>query len=371
MNNDIPKKVSDIDTPALLVERGIVEKNILRMQRLADDNRLTLRPHIKAHKMPFLALKQIAAGAAGVAVAKLAEAEVMIKNGLDDIQIANQIVGSTKIERLFQLSREAKISCAVDSLVNAREISAFFEKHGQKIDVLIEIDTGLKRCGLGSQKEIVKLARQLLKLKGVNFRGIMTHAGHAYAAAGKREVAEIGEHEGRFMVETAGLIRAAGIPVSDISVGSTPTAPHAATVPGVTEIRPGNYIFNDMMQVVLGTVPLKNCALTVLATVISLPAKNRAVIDAGSKALALDKGAHGHEQLRGFGHILKKKATLERLSEEHGIINYDREKFLPGEKVRIIPNHACPVVNLFNFAYLVDGREVIELIPIEARGMMT
>jgi len=371
MNNGLPQKVSDIDTPALLIERGIVEKNILRMQRLADDNRLTLRPHIKAHKMPFLALKQIAAGAGGVAVAKLSEAEIMIKNGLDDIQVANQVVGPTKIERLFCLSRDAKISCAVDSLVNASELSAFFEKHGQKIDVFIEIDTGLKRCGLASQKEIVMLARQLLKLKGVNFRGIMTHAGHAYAAAGKREVAEIGKHEGRFMVETAGLIRAAGVTVSEISVGSTPTAPHAASVPGVTEIRPGNYIFNDMMQVALGTVTVENCALTVLATIISLPAKNRAVIDAGSKALALDKGAHGNELLKGFGHILKKKATIERLSEEHGIVDFDREKFLPGEKVRIIPNHACPVVNLFDFAYLVDGRKVIALIPIEARGMVT
>ncbi|MBN1212164.1 MAG: alanine racemase [candidate division Zixibacteria bacterium] len=371
MKDGLPLKVSDIDTPALLIERRILEINIRRMQQLADDNRIILRPHIKAHKMPYLALKQIAAGAGGIAAAKLSEAEIMIKNGLDDIQIANQVVGPTKIERLFRLSQKAKISCAVDSPVNAREISAFFAKHGQKIDVLIEIDTGLKRCGLNSPKEIIKLARQLIKLKGINFRGLMTHAGHAYAASGKREVAEIGGFEGRFMVETAGLLRAAGIPVNEVSVGSTPTAPHAALIPGITEIRPGNYIFNDMMQVALGVVTVKSCALTILATVISRPDKNRVVIDAGSKALALDKGAHGLEQLKGYGHILKKKATLERLSEEHGIIKYDREEFLLGEKVRLIPNHACPVVNLFDFAYLVDGQKVLELIPIEARGMMT
>ena len=371
MKKSFPKTVSAIDTPALLIEREIIEDNIRRMQRLADKHQLTLRPHIKAHKMPYLALKQVAAGAGGIAVAKLSEAEIMIKNGLDDIQVASQVVGKTKIERLFRLSQKAKLSCAVDSITNAREISAFFEKHGQKMDVFIEVDTGLKRCGLASQKEIVKLARQLLKLGGVNFRGIMTHAGHAYAASGKKEVAEIGEHEGRFMVETAGILREADLPVSEISVGSTPTAPHAATVPGVTEIRPGNYIFNDMMQVALETVALEDCALTVLATVISRPAVDRAVIDAGSKALALDKGAHGNELLKGFGHIRKKKATLERLSEEHGIISFNRAKFQIGEKIRIVPNHACPVVNLFGSAYIVDGNRVVDIIPIEARGMMT
>jgi D-serine deaminase-like pyridoxal phosphate-dependent protein len=371
MNYRQPLKVSDIDTPALLIERKILESNILRMQRLADDHRVILRPHVKAHKMPSLALRQMAAGAGGVAVAKLAEAEIMIKNGLDDIQIANQVVGPMKIERLYRLSREAKLSCAVDSVVNAREISAFFAKHNHKIDVLIEIDTGLKRCGLSSAREVVKLARQLLKLKGVNFRGIMTHAGHAYAAADKQEVARIGEHEGRFLAETATVLREAGIPVSEVSVGSTPTVPYSAAVPGVTEIRPGNYVFNDMTQVSLGTVPVKNCALTVLATVISRPARERAVIDAGSKALALDRGAHGRESLQGYGHILKKKAVLERLSEEHGIINTREENFVPGERIRIIPNHSCPVINLFDFACLVDGQKVLELIPIEARGMMT
>ncbi len=364
-------RVKDIDTPALLIEREILEKNIRQMQKIADGNKVNLRPHLKAHKMPLLAHRQLVAGARGVAVAKLAEAEIMIRNGIKDILIANQVVGKEKIARLLRLSRLAVISCAVDSPENARQLSSAFAREGRKIDVYIEIDTGLNRCGLRKEKDILAMARLLTGLRGINLKGILTHAGHVYAASGKREVAAIGEHEGRFMVRTAAFLRASGIPIDEVSVGSTPTAPHAAMIPGVTEIRPGNYIFNDMMQVSLGSVPVERCALTVLATVISLSARDRAVIDAGSKALALDKGAHGNELLKGFGFILKKKAQLTRLSEEHGIISHKNEKFKIGEKIRLIPNHACPVVNLFDFAYLVEGQKVLEKIPIEARGMLT
>jgi len=364
-------KIINLDTPALLIEKKTLEQNISRMQEMAGKYGVNLRPHIKAHKMPFIARKQIDAGAVGVAAAKLAEAEVMVEYGIDDIQIANQIVGRRKIEQLYRLSRNARLSCAVDSLENARDLSEFFMSKNHKIDILIEIDTGLNRCGLSSFDDIAALAKELLILPGVSLRGIMTHAGHAYAAASPARVAVIGEEEGRLMVDTAVGLRSLGIETEVVSVGSTPTAPVAVQVSGVTELRPGNYVFNDMIQVALGVVPVESCALSVLATVISLPAPGRAVIDAGSKSLALDRGAHGNELLPGYGKIIGKKARLERLSEEHGIIAFEDERFTLGERVRIIPNHACPVVNLFNFACLVDKDEIEDVVEIEARGKVT
>ena len=365
------EKINDLDTPALLIEKSVLERNIIRMQEMADRYGVKLRPHIKAHKMPFIARRQIDAGAVGIAAAKLGEVEVMVEYGLADIQIANQIIGRRKIDRLYRLSRKARLSCAVDTLENAVEISEYFVSKNHRIEILIEVDSGLHRCGLSAFDDIAALAKGLRQLPGVLFRGILTHAGHAYAASGPAEIAVIGEEEGRLMAETAVKLRKLGLGAEVVSVGSTPTAPLAVQVPGVTELRPGNYVFNDMMQVALGVAPVEACALTVLTTVISLPAPGRAVIDAGSKSLALDRGAHGNEYLEGYGKIIGKNARLERLSEEHGIITFEDERFTVGERVRIIPNHACPVVNLFNYACLVNRDQIEDVVEIEGRGKVT
>ncbi|MFZ5980813.1 MAG: alanine racemase [Candidatus Zixiibacteriota bacterium] len=364
-------RVNELDTPALLIEKNILEQNINRMQQTADRYGVSLRPHIKAHKMPFIALRQIKAGAVGVAAAKLGEVEVMVDYDVADILVANEIIGRRKIERLYKLSRKARLSCAVDALENAREISEYFVSKNHRIDVLIEVDSGLHRCGLSSFDDIVTLARGLRQLQGIRCRGIVTHAGHAYAAKTAAEVAAIGEQEGRLMVDIAVRLRRLGFEPEVVSVGSTPTAPFAVQIPGVTELRPGNYVFNDMIQVALGVAPVEACALTVLASVISLPAPGRAVIDAGSKVLSLDRGAHGNELVSGYGRIIGKNARLERLSEEHGIVSYENEQFTLGEKIRIIPNHACPVVNLFNYACLVDRQHIEDVVEIEGRGKVT
>lgn len=366
---DMVEKVDQIDTPALLIEKIILEYNIKRIQEFANKHHLNLRPHIKTHKSSYLAKMQLDAGAIGIAVAKLAEAEVMAAKGIKDIQIANQVVGDTKLARLLELSSKAHLSVAVDSLENAMGLNSLFATQSSSLDVLIEVDSGLHRCGLQSIAEVRELCRQLLPLKGLNLRGIMTHAGHAYAAADSDAVAMIGQAEGQFMVEIADTMRSEGVPLDVVSVGSTPTAIHCGAVKGVTELRVGNYIFNDMMQVVLGTVDMSACALTVLATVVSKQ-NCRAVIDAGSKALSLDRGAHGNEVVDGYGWIRGDGRSLSRLSEEHGMID-NGLGFEVGEKMRLIPNHACPVMNLFDHAYLVDGQNVVDVIDIDARGKST
>jgi D-serine deaminase-like pyridoxal phosphate-dependent protein len=368
----LPKlPITSIDTPAVLIERSILEENIQSMQELADRSNVNLRVHIKTHKIPELARLQIKAGAVGIAVAKLGEAEIMADAGIKDIQIANIIVGEEKIKRLLELRKQCKLSVAVDSIGNAKELSKAFSKNGRRINVLLKVNTGLNRCGLGSLDEIIRFLKRTTDLSGINLVGLMTHAGHAYAASTRGEIKAIGRSEGSTLVEYARRLRALGNDMRVLSVGSTPTAKYCAKVRGITELRVGNYIFNDMTQVALGTVPMSRCALSVLATVISTPSKDRAVVDAGSKAFGLDKGAHGRETLKGYGKIGGGGGVLMRLSEEHGIIENVSRRFKIGQKLRIIPNHACTVMNLFDFAYLVDAPKIIKRYDISARGKMS
>ncbi len=198
----------------------------------------------------------------------------------------------------------------------------------------------------------------------------MTHAGHAYGAKSNKELQDIGQSEGKILVEYAHKLKNYGFEMKIISVGSTPTAKYCSKINGVTELRVGNYIFNDLTQVSLGVANINHCALSVLATMISKPSARRVIIDAGSKALALDQGAHGNTRLSGYGHIIETGDTITRLSEEHGIIDNPRGKYNIGDSIRIIPNHACTVMNLFDFAYLVDGEKVIRKYKIAARGKM-
>ncbi len=322
---------ADLDTPSLVIDREILDRNLREMQQLADRAGINLRPHIKTHKCSSLARKQVALGACGIAVAKLSEASVMIEAGLGDIQIANQIVGGHKISKLVELSERASLACAIDSLENAVELSEAFVQAGRKLSVLVEIDTGLHRCGLADQDEIGKLYAQASTLPGLSVRGIMTHAGHSYAAKNSEEVGAIGQAEGEAMVLIAENLRGAGLVVEVVSVGSTPTARHSAMVKGVTELRVGNYIFNDLIQVALGTVPIERCALTVLTTVISVGSDGRSVIDAGTKALTNETGAHGNALVKGFGRTLQDpEVQVARLSEEHGILAAGSREFRMG-----------------------------------------
>lgn len=361
----------DLDTPALLIERSTMLANLRRMQALADESGVRLRPHVKTHKCAQLAQLQLQFGAVGVAAAKLSEAEAMVAGGILDIQIANQIVGQRKIDRLMELAGKTNVSCAVDSDENVRELSLACSARGAHLDLLIEVDTGLHRCGLNDFAGVLRLARVIAQLPGVRFAGIMTHAGHAYGAADVEDLASIARNEGEQMAELARKLEREGLVVPNVSVGSTPTAAIAARVPGVTELRVGNYIFNDATQVALGVATYAECALTVLTQVISRPAPGRVVIDAGSKTFSSDIGAHGRQVLTGYGYPGEMPARLVRLSEEHGVLEGQVENVTVGNLLRIVPNHACAVMNLADRAFVVDGDLVVQELDITARGAVT
>jgi D-serine deaminase-like pyridoxal phosphate-dependent protein len=358
-----------VDTPALLIDLDVVSRNLAWMQKKADLHGVTLRPHIKTHKIPELAKMQTHLGAIGVTVAKLAEAEVMAEGGIDDIFIANQMVTDEKLKRLVNLSSEVQISVGLDSMPGARKLSTIFSAAGLAIDYLLEIDTGLNRCGVLPGKDAVRLFEEVNTLPALKFKGIFTHAGQVYGAGSLAEVRDVSLVEGNLMVDTANGFKDLGVLPEIVSVGSTPTMKVWQGHEGINEIRPGNYIFNDAMQVSLGVAKPEECALTVVATVISRPAKQRAVLDAGSKVFSLDKGVHGKDMMPGFGMVLGRKAILERLSEEHGVLSVDCSDDLEvGDTVRIIPNHACTVVNLFDKAYGIKDGVVVEEFRIAARG---
>lgn len=344
--------------------------NLDRMQTLANQNGKNLRPHVKTHKSPALALLQMQKGAVGIATANLNEAKIMADAGIKDIQVANEVLNPISLERFYELNQSIRITCAVDSRDGVNALNDYFQESGFKAKVLIDIDTGLSRTGLKPDRNVLEFIRYVDEKPALQRVGLMTHAGHAYGADSLKEVERIGNQEGDQMADLDQQIKGAGLQSGEVSVGSTPTAPFSVKNPEVSELRVGNYIFYDRTQVALGSTGEPSCALTVLATVISIPEPGRAVIDAGSKSLTVDQGAHGKEQVKGFGKLYAKKGFLERLSEEHGVITYDPKEtaFSVGEMVQILPNHACPVMNLFDKAYLVEKGQLIDTLIIEARG---
>ena len=362
--------INEIDTPALVIDLDRVEKNLQQMQQKVDQYGAALRPHIKTHKIPELALRQIQLGACGITTAKVSEAEVMAQAGIKDIFIANQVVAYQKLKRLVTLSRKVNVAVGLDSIAGARRLSESFAAAGATVAYLIEINSGLNRCGVAPGRETIALAKAVQSLPAINFKGIFTHAGQVYGKTSLAEVRQVSQFESQTMSRMARDLQESGYHAQTVSVGSTPTMKVWEGWSGINEIRPGNYIFNDAIQVALQVAKPEDCALTVLATVVSRPASDRAVIDAGSKVLALDKGGHGVETARGHGLVLGRRAVIDRLSEEHGIMVLDpAESLAVGDCIQIIPNHACPVVNLFDSAYGIRNGAVETVLKIAARGM--
>jgi D-serine deaminase-like pyridoxal phosphate-dependent protein len=350
-----------MNTPLVVLDWLRLQANIQDMASFAQKQGLMLRPHIKAHKSVGIARLQESFGVTGFTVAKLSEAEEMCKAGFLDITVAFPLIGQEKLHRLVKLLKGGcRVSVIVDSHEGLKGFSSLDYPGG--MDVLVEVDSGLARCGLEPGEGLYRFVEAVTRTSGVNFKGVLTHAGHAYAAADLAEVKRIGQHEGQLMVEVANELRRRGIPVDVVSVGSTPTAKFAGEVPGVTEIRPGNYVFYDATQVALGVAEQEQCSLKVIATVVSKPTPARAVIDAGAKVLALDRGAHGSSSIQGHGLLSNPQWRLSRLSEEHGIVEGEN---LPkiGDIIEIIPNHACPVINLRDSIITEDG-----ILTITMRG---
>lgn len=366
----IGQSVQALDTPAVLVDLDVLEQNITRMATFAAEHGIALRPHAKSHKTLGIAERQRSAGAGGFTVAKLDEAEAYLAAGFDDLLIANEIVGTDKWQRLATMQRRGSVAAGIDDFQAASGMADIARQAGVTIPVLIEVDCGLRRAGVQPGAPTLDLAEKVASLAGLSLRGLFTHAGHAYSAESPAEVARIGQAEGGVLVDTAQLLRSHGLSCDVVSVGSTPTARFAGAVPGVTEFRPGNYVFYDRMQVALGSAKADDCSLTVLARVISRPDPQRIVVDAGSKTFALDRGAHGLDALAGFGEAMAQHLILERLSEEHGVLNLGMhgQPVEVGDRLRFVPNHACTVSNLADVLLGVRGDRVTEVLPILVRG---
>ncbi|MCG1023795.1 alanine racemase [Sutcliffiella horikoshii] len=365
------QKWNDLDTPTLLLDKATLLANILTMSDFAKENSLSLRPHIKTHKSKEIAKLQMEHGAIGLTTAKLEEAEVMADAGITDILVAYPISSQVKIERAIALLQKGvDLKLAVDSLEQIKLLQKALEKSGHNLEVWIKVNSGLNRCGVEPGEDAVELAKAVLFLSQVRVGGIFTHAGHSYGARDAKELERIANAEAVAVVSSAEACEKAGIPIPVRSVGSTPTYRLAGVVEGITEVRPGNAVFFDSIQVGLGVARREECALSVLASVVGVY-KDRIVLDTGSKTLCLDKGAHGLDSVKGYGYVVDHpELTIERLSEEHGVAVFEsRSDLRLNDKVRIIPNHACTVANMFDAYTVVERDDVVGQWKVDARGM--
>lgn len=346
----------EVDTPAVLVDLDVAETNIDRFQTHCEAHGLAVRPHIKTHKLPMLAKRQIDAGAIGITCQKISEAEAMIaEGGIEDVLLTFNVLGAAKLERLKALAGRVRLSVVADNETVVAGLAATFADASAPLRVLVECDTGAKRCGVALPEAALLLAQQIAEAPGLSFAGLMT-----YPPIG--EEASVQE----WLSRAKSLIERAGHPVEVVSTGGSPGMWQAEAVSIATEYRIGTYAYMDRSLAQRGACDWNDCALTVLATVVSAPAPDRAVIDAGSKVLTSDLlGLNGH------GHVLgRPEILIAGLSEEHGILTAPDVGVKVGDRVRIVPNHACVVANMLDHVELVRGDVYLNREPVVARGQV-
>lgn len=373
----IGQPLKTVDTPALIIDLDILQRNLRRLQEACDVAGLQLRPHIKAHKTPPIAQMQVRGGAVGVTAAKIGEAEVMADAGIEDIFIANILIGEAKMRRLVALARRVpKLSVATDSMENARQLSDAFSQAGLTLDVMIEIDDGAGRCGVAPE-HAVAFARQAASLPGLNIVGIMAYAAKSYLGRTDEERRAHCAEEGAALAAIAEELRQAGFDIRRISGGSTPSGGHYAPGCGLTEIRSGTYCLNDYNQVDLGTCSADDVAATVLATVISHPTADRVIIDAGTKALDQQVA----KMTEGYGVVVGVVCgdtplpglppRVVKINDEHGYLDATAAGLKVGDKIRIIPPRICTCLNLYDEMVIVQEGMVRDVWRIAARGKNT
>ena len=348
-------QLDDLDTPVPVIDLDRVERNIEKLQTYLDTYSIKSRPHIKTHKLPALAYKQLEAGAIGITCQKLSEAAVMAAAGIKDILITYNIIGRTKVEPLAQLARQVNLSIAIDNEVALATITEATRMAEKEIKVLVEFESGNQRVGVQTPEQAMRLARKIRQETFLTFDGLMTYP--------------CGAEAGSFIAEAKRLFEDAGIAINTVSAGGTPNMYRVHEVDGVTELRAGTYIYNDRNIVGSGAATLDDCALHVHATVISRPTDDRAVIDAGSKTLSSDRVKPEYGE--GFGYVLEyPEANIYKLNEEHGIIDLSNCKTKPqiGEVIRIIPNHVCVVSNLHDEVVVHRNGFVEGVWQVWARG---
>jgi D-serine deaminase-like pyridoxal phosphate-dependent protein len=361
--------VSEIDTPALVVDLDIMERNLRRVADYSREHGLRLRPHTKTHKSPRIGRRQLESGAAGLTVAKVSEAEVMVGAEPSDLLVAYPIIGRSKLERLMEVARRTRVTVALDSTFAARQLSDAARAAQVSIGVLAEVDVGLGRVGVSPGEPLVNLAQCIAKLPHLTLEGITFYPGQIkdLEEPGRRALAQLSDLVRSMLSD----FRAAGIEVKIVSGGSTPTLFHSHLVEGLTEIRPGTYVYNDISTVNSGACAMEDCAASVLATVVSTARPGQMIIDGGSKTFSSDRPVNSSEVT--FGHLVEAPgARYHKMNEEHGYIDMTRaeREFQVGDRVHVIPNHICVAVNLHEQMYGIRGDQVEEIWKVEARGKL-
>jgi D-serine deaminase-like pyridoxal phosphate-dependent protein len=351
--------IDDLDTPALLVDLDVMERNLARMADYARSRNLRLRPHTKTHKSIALAKRQLALGAVGLTVAKPGEAEVLVEAGPPELLVAYPTVGERKLRRLMEVARRTRLVMSLDSLEVAEGLSRAASQASVRVGVLIETDVGLHRVGV-APAEVDALAAAVERLPGLEWDGIAFYPGHIKSLDrdGLDQIARLGETVGELAHRLKPRI---------VSGGSTPTWEHSHEIPGMNEIRPGTYIFNDRNSVAIGSCVREDCAASILVTVVSTAVPGQAIIDGGSKTFSSDRLVSGGE---GHGEVVEwPGAMFSKMNEEHGFVKViDKAKV--GDRVRVVPNHICVAVNLEERIYGVRGRTVEEIWTVDARAKL-
>jgi D-serine deaminase-like pyridoxal phosphate-dependent protein len=375
--NGVPPLPEDLrgglETPCIVIDVAKARENILRMQKAANDANCSLRPHIKTHKMGCFAVLQAEAGAVGITCAKISEAEMMVRDGQDDIFIAYPLVGAFRVRRAVDLLRRVKrLILAADSAEGADALNRAAGEAGCSFEVRMEIDTGAKRTGVVFEKAL-DLARHIMDCRNLRLTGIYTFKSLIYRGEAATDAAAAGLEEGELMAEAARRLREAGIPIQDISAGSTPTGVAVAKTGLVTEIRPGTYIFNDYMLYKEGAAGLEDIAAYFYVTVVSTPRRDYAVIDGGTKTFPTDISLGtppyyypSYAMVDGRDDLF-----LTRLNEEHGMITSagGDTGLRVGQSLRMVPIHICTAINLQNQVYLYERGKLYQE-NVDARGMV-
>ena len=366
----LPLSLDDLATPFLYVDLERMTTNIDMMAAAARDLGVRLRPHAKTHKVPEIARLQIAAGAAGITVSKVSEAEVFADAGFDDLFLAYEIVAPPQLQRLVRLAGSAQVRCAVDSREGAEALSRAATDAGIELQVMLEIDLGIGRTGVPAGAAARELAQRIAALPSLKLIGVYGFRGFRAFSEGAATRETWGRAEGEALVSAADGLRAVGLPIVEVSAGSTPTALPAGSVRGVTEIRPGQYLFGCANVVAQGAMRADEVALFARATVISRPADDRAVVDAGSKTLSTDGP---WEPGRGLGYLASDPTTrVVSLWEEHGVLGLgeNARSLRVGDRVSIVPNHVCSAVNLHDRLVGVHDDRIEVVWKIAARGRL-
>lgn len=357
-----------VPTPFLFIDRTILERNIAHMQALADAAGVRLRPHTKTHKIAAIAKMQWQAGACGLTVAKLGEAQALVDAGLrTSFLVAQPFVGAEKVRWALQLAEQNELLVCLDNLELAEAMGEVAAALGKALDIVLIVDTGYQRFGV-DWREAPAVAEQMARLKGVRFRGIRSHDGRTYRMPTLPERQKVAYEEAERMAETANQIRRLGVPCDLVSIGSTPGAYFVLQngwTDGITELRPGNYVFHDRMQISLSVARPDDCALRVVASVVSLPRKGEALIDAGLKTLTGTQDRFSE----GYGLVVNRPdVVVEKLWEECGLVRFLDTPPKLGDRLVIIPNHACELTNLAEIVFYGSGDRIEGFWFAEGRG---